>query len=136
VVPLVRLVVTDQARTTGATQETQAERADFMVRYEALPAAGHQSTAPSAACAAEVYTALIACDRLLSSALTKPDDYGVCTTNDSSTRGKPDTMTLHEALDASPIHVAINTTGRENAPVRQYTNGTSAAFKQKSEGPG
>lgn len=45
-------------------------------------------------------------------------------------------MTLEEALDASPVRVAINTTGRENALVRQYTNGALAAFKQRAEGPG
>ena len=45
-------------------------------------------------------------------------------------------MTLDEALDTSPFHVAINTAGRENALVRRYTSGTLAAFKQKSEGSG
>ena len=45
-------------------------------------------------------------------------------------------MTLEQAIDASPVRVAINTTGRENALVRRYTNGTLAAFQQRTEGPG
>jgi hypothetical protein len=45
-------------------------------------------------------------------------------------------MTLDEALDISLVHVAINTTGRENVLVRRYTSGTLAAFKQKPTGSG
>jgi hypothetical protein len=51
-------------------------------------------------------------------------------------RGWEDTMTLNEALNASPPHVAINTTGSERAMVRRYTNGGLQAFKPKSPGPG
>lgn len=44
-------------------------------------------------------------------------------------------MTMDEALDASPIHVAINTTGSEYTAVRRHPDGGLAAFRRLPNEP-